>query len=301
MKCQSCGAVIAGATGRCPRCGERASGADDAQGTIGQGRAGPEPEGLGFEPVLSTGDPGILALAESVLRGANVPHVVRGDGLQDLFGAGRLGTGFNPLAGPAVLEVSPSDRDRVRELLSELVEDESFEDGEPVEADDGSDDEARRGSNGEPSSPGALQEAADGPSPVEQAVFRTLVLVHVLVGALRTRLETGFDRLPWSLIEEVDRFLEPSPLWETFADLVPAPLVLHWVSAIGLLAFWNPARMVYAALWVWWVLSALFGPVYLDFGGDAALRLVDRLLGGAILGFSFFGPISSAFTARSRS
>lgn len=301
MKCQSCGSELVEATGPCSRCGEQAWEADGTLGNPGEEGADSESEALSFEPVLSIGDPGALVVAQSVLRGAGVEFVVRGDGVQDLFGAGRLGFGFNPLTGPAVLAVASRDVDRARELLSELVDEGPSEDGESMRADAGTGAGASDGGEGDPSGSGASREGAELPTPGELTVFRSLVLVHVLLGVLRRRLETGFDLLPWSLIEEIDRFLEPNPLWETFADLMPAVFVLHLASEIGLLATWGPARKVYAGLWIWWLLSLYLGPAGVDFGGDAALRLIERLLGGVILAFCFYGPVARAFTARRRS
>jgi hypothetical protein len=40
--------------------------------------------------VLTTGDPGVLAVAQSLLEGEEIDCLVRGDGLQDLFGLGRI-------------------------------------------------------------------------------------------------------------------------------------------------------------------------------------------------------------------
>jgi hypothetical protein len=71
--------------------------------------------------VLETGDPGELAFAESVLRGAGIPYAKRGESLQDLFALGRLGTGFNPIAGPILLQVPEEQADAAAELLEESL------------------------------------------------------------------------------------------------------------------------------------------------------------------------------------
>jgi hypothetical protein len=92
--------------------------------------------------VLSTGDPGLMALAKSLLQAEGIPFFTRGEAGQDLFGLGRIG-GFNVIVGPAVLLVRSMDAEDARALL------EGIEDGVPVESEgrdafgDDSDDEAR--------------------------------------------------------------------------------------------------------------------------------------------------------------
>jgi hypothetical protein len=81
------------------------------------------PEDHDGEPlvtVLEDGDPGRLALAHSLLDDAGIPHTGAGEGLQDLFGLGRLGAGFNVLTGPARIQVPASRAEEARELLEEL-------------------------------------------------------------------------------------------------------------------------------------------------------------------------------------
>jgi len=47
----------------------------------------------------------------------HVDLVVRGEGLQDLFGAGRMSAGFNYVVGPAQFWVRADDAERARGLL----------------------------------------------------------------------------------------------------------------------------------------------------------------------------------------
>jgi len=72
--------------------------------------------------VLETGDPGLLAMAHSILDEAEIPYLTQGEGLQDLFGFGRLGTGFSILAGPVHLRVERDCEREVRALLADLEE-----------------------------------------------------------------------------------------------------------------------------------------------------------------------------------
>lgn len=85
---------------------------------------------VGLVTVLETGDPSELVFAESVLQQAGIPFVKKGDSLQELFALGRLGTGFNPIAGPIVLLVSEEQADAAAQLLEESMPDETDEAGE---------------------------------------------------------------------------------------------------------------------------------------------------------------------------
>ena len=82
---------------------------------------GPEPTPEAeLVPVLATGDAGLIAVAKSLLEAEGIDYFVRGDGLQDLFGYGRL-TSFNFVVGPAEFLVRSEDADRARELLNGLT------------------------------------------------------------------------------------------------------------------------------------------------------------------------------------
>jgi hypothetical protein len=82
---------------------------------------GPEPApDVELVPVLATGDAGVIAVAKSLLEAEQIDYFVRGDGLQDLFGLGRI-TGFSFAMGPAEFLVRSDDEDRARELLDGLT------------------------------------------------------------------------------------------------------------------------------------------------------------------------------------
>jgi hypothetical protein len=85
--------------------------------------ARPEPhldpsERFGLVTVLSTIDPGLIAVAGSLLRSAGIPFVSEGDAIVDLFGWGRLG-GCNSITGLPRLRVAPQDADDARALLAD--------------------------------------------------------------------------------------------------------------------------------------------------------------------------------------
>ena len=70
--------------------------------------------------VLETGDPAEIAFVESLFMEAGIPYVKQGDRVQDLFGVGRLGAGFNVLTGPARLLVPEEHAEAAAEMLREL-------------------------------------------------------------------------------------------------------------------------------------------------------------------------------------
>lgn len=82
---------------------------------------GPEPTpDVQLVPVLKTGDAGLIAIARSLLDAEEIEYFVRGDGLQDLFGIGRV-NGFNFAMGPAEFWVRADDADRARDILNGLT------------------------------------------------------------------------------------------------------------------------------------------------------------------------------------
>lgn len=68
--------------------------------------------------VLETSDPGLLAVAKSILEDARIPHAAAGEGLQSLFGLGQIV--FNPLVGAVRLQVASEDATEAKALLREL-------------------------------------------------------------------------------------------------------------------------------------------------------------------------------------
>jgi hypothetical protein len=71
--------------------------------------------------ILRTSDLVRFELAKSILQANGIQFITRGEGLQDIIGAGRLGGG-NIAAGPAELAVSADDVEQAQELLGELLE-----------------------------------------------------------------------------------------------------------------------------------------------------------------------------------
>ena len=80
----------------------------------------PEPEEADLElvTILEAHDPGLLAVVKSLLDGAGIPFLVKGERLQNLFIPG----GPGGIVGPAEVQVSPKDAEAARELLETLPE-----------------------------------------------------------------------------------------------------------------------------------------------------------------------------------
>ncbi|MDD5543328.1 MAG: DUF2007 domain-containing protein [Acidobacteriia bacterium] len=84
----------------------------------------PEPNHTSSEliTVFTTGDAALLPFVESLLNGAGIQFFVKNEGAQDLFGMGRIGTSFNVVTGPVVIQVATEDAGGARELLRPLIE-----------------------------------------------------------------------------------------------------------------------------------------------------------------------------------
>ena len=70
--------------------------------------------------VLESGDPALLAVAKSLLEEAGIQYFAKGEGVQDLFGGGRVGTGFSLFTGPVQLQVAAEDAEEATTILREL-------------------------------------------------------------------------------------------------------------------------------------------------------------------------------------
>ena len=85
----------------------------------------PEPEDeetVKLTTVLATGNPAIIAMAKSLLDDANIRYFVKGEGLQEWFVLGRIGTGFNPIIGRVQIQVLKDDEEVARKVLEDLEE-----------------------------------------------------------------------------------------------------------------------------------------------------------------------------------
>ena len=97
--------------------------------------------------VLATGDPVLLLAAKSLLEEAGIPCFTRGEGTQELFGMGRLGTGFSLIAGPMEIRVGARRAQEAMDLLREADLEGEEEDSEselPAEG-EGAEEEEEEG------------------------------------------------------------------------------------------------------------------------------------------------------------
>ena len=86
--------------------------------------------------VLRTGDPLVVALAKSLLDGAGIDFFVKGEGIQDLFAFGRVGTGFSPITGPAEFQVRRYKEAEARAVLADVYLDQDENEGQARDEDE---------------------------------------------------------------------------------------------------------------------------------------------------------------------
>ncbi len=72
--------------------------------------------------VYATGNEAIVSVVKSVLDEAQIRYIAQGEGVQDLFGVGVIGTGFNPITRPIIFKVMPEDEEYAKELLKDISE-----------------------------------------------------------------------------------------------------------------------------------------------------------------------------------
>jgi hypothetical protein len=115
LYCQHCREPIHESNEVCPHCGQAQAASPPPP---------PEPN-LELLPIFRTGDAGVVAVVKSLLEGEGIEYMARGDGLQDLFGWGRLGGGFSYVVGPVEFVVRSDDAPRARALLRDLSGDDA--------------------------------------------------------------------------------------------------------------------------------------------------------------------------------
>lgn len=70
--------------------------------------------------VFKTGHHGTIAVVKSILDEAGIKFTAKGEGIQDLIGAGIFGVGFNPITGPVEFQVLEENADYAKELLKDV-------------------------------------------------------------------------------------------------------------------------------------------------------------------------------------
>jgi hypothetical protein len=72
--------------------------------------------------IYKTGHHGTIAIVKSILDEAEIKYSVKGEGIQDLIGAGIFGVGYNPITGPVEFLVLEDNAEYARELLKDVEE-----------------------------------------------------------------------------------------------------------------------------------------------------------------------------------
>jgi Putative prokaryotic signal transducing protein len=70
--------------------------------------------------IYTAGNAALVPVIESVLRGAGIQFLVKSERVQDLFGWGRIGLGYNAIVGPVQIQVTTDDLEAAQELLKEI-------------------------------------------------------------------------------------------------------------------------------------------------------------------------------------
>lgn len=80
----------------------------------------PEPPATGIVTVLATGNPNEIIVAKLLLEAEQVPFIVVGEAVQDLFGFGRTFGPYNPITGPVQIRVAAENAELALEILAEM-------------------------------------------------------------------------------------------------------------------------------------------------------------------------------------
>lgn len=72
--------------------------------------------------VFESGSLPLLAVAKIALDGAGIRYVTQGELVQNLFGIGQLGSGYNMITGPVRIRVTPENAERARQVLATIRE-----------------------------------------------------------------------------------------------------------------------------------------------------------------------------------
>jgi Putative prokaryotic signal transducing protein len=72
--------------------------------------------------VFESGNQAVIAVVKSILDDAEIPYIVKGENVQNLFGLGVIGTGYNIITGPIHIQVNQEDEPAAKQLLSGIDE-----------------------------------------------------------------------------------------------------------------------------------------------------------------------------------
>jgi len=109
----------------CPKCGaEYIEGiylcADCQEPLIAEDPPKNKKDYIKFVTVYETGDANLILFIKSIFESENIIYYLKNEAVQDLFGAGRLGAGYNVLAGPVEVQVDVRCVEKAKELLAQI-------------------------------------------------------------------------------------------------------------------------------------------------------------------------------------
>ncbi len=113
MKCPNCGHELPETAERCPACSAEL--VDDD--VVEVGAEGAEE----LVTVLESTDPTLWPVVKSLLESEGIECWVENERMQDLVGVGRVLMGYNPITGPAYLQVAPKDEEAARALIAHHI------------------------------------------------------------------------------------------------------------------------------------------------------------------------------------
>jgi hypothetical protein len=113
MKCPNCGTVVSPGAEACTQCEVR---------IVWEGDTPKFQVHDGYIPVFVAYDPAMLPVVESLLAANAIPFIVPNDSTQDMFGLGRMGSGYNSIIGPPVVRVPSEHAQAASELIASIVE-----------------------------------------------------------------------------------------------------------------------------------------------------------------------------------
>lgn len=131
----------------------------------------------------------------------------------------------------------------------------------------------------------------------KDTLFRALIVADFALAMLTIAAEIVFGTiLPAPLREYVQRtWFDWSVRGVFLFSFYVAIIGATTVSWVGLFLFWWPARAIYVAACVAWVvLIAASGPSVMT-GPGAALHTAESLVGGLLVGLMYFSEVSRRF------
>ena len=128
-------------------------------------------------------------------------------------------------------------------------------------------------------------------------LFRLLILISCLSPLLVSGIDKRYSLLPdtvYLFIVEHSNELSRSPLaMETIAGTIY--VILGIVSIIGLLIFWNPARIIFTVYVVFGLLASLYMPVVIASAIKSSMMDFVNVLQGILLAVLYTAPVKHLF------